>query len=124
MENKTIKQYMDEGRLAIGGFLYSYMLGYLHKYELMEIVKSEYDNENYALLKPVKVLTYEGKKWRDVHGFDNNRDWCRENTKIETRFQLTAKDCLLQSIESLTKHIESSTWQRKHAQNMLERLEC
>ena len=120
---KSIERYMKEGRLEIGGFLYSYALGYLHKYELMEIVKSEYDDEHYALLKPVEVLSYESRKWRKLHGFDNKRDWCRENTRIETaRFQLTAKDCLEQSIESLTKHIESSTWQRKHAQNMLERL--
>lgn len=119
-ENKTIEQYMKEGRLAIGGFLYSYMLGYLHKYELVEIVKSEYNDDHYALLKPVEVLPYDGKKWRKMLGYDNKRDWCRENTRIETRFCLNAKKCLEESIESLTRHIESSTWQRKHAQNMLE----
>lgn len=118
--NKTISEYIDSHQIAIGGFLYSYTLGYLYKYELMEIVKSEYNDDHYALLKPVQVLPYDGKKWRKMLGFDNKRDWCRENTRIETRFQLTAKDCLEQSIESLTKHIESSTWQRKHAQNMLE----
>lgn len=119
---ETIKNMMKGGHLAIGDCLYSYMLGYLHKYEFVEIAKSEYNNDQYALLKPVAVLSYDSKKWRKVSGLENKRDWCRANIETDTRYCLDAKKCLEDSIESLTKHIESSTWQRKHAKNMLERL--
>ena len=119
MENKTIKQYMDEGHLKIGGFLYSYGLGYLHKYEFMKIVASEYNDEEYALLKAIEVMDYESKKWHKVLGYDYEHTWCRANIRFDTRFNISPIECLKEGIKSLEKHIESSTWQKKKAEKIL-----
>lgn len=124
MENKTIFQYMDEGRLTIGGFLYSYGLGYLTKYELIKIVESQYNDEKYALMKPVESMDYGHKKWHKISGYDNEHSWLRANIRYDTHFNIKPIACLEESIKSLQKHINSSTWQKAKAEMILKNIKC
>lgn len=111
---------MDEGHLAIGGFLYSYGLGFLTKYELIKIVESQYNDEKYAVMKPIESMDYEHKRWYKI--YDDEPSWLRANIRHDIRFNIKPIACLEESIKSLQKHIASSTWQKSKAGKILENL--
>lgn len=119
MENKTIQEYMKNHQLKIGGFLFSYSLGILTKYEFIKIVESQYNDEKYALLKPIAQLSYEGKKWREVFGYETENLLLRANINFDVRFNVDAKNSLLAGIQSLQAHINSSQWQLDKAKEII-----
>lgn len=118
-ENKTINEYMKDGRLKLGDFLYSYLLGYINKYKFVKIVKSEYDDEQYALLKPISSKSYDSKQWVMLHGFENEHTYLRANIKWDVRFNVDETDCLNSAIKSLELHIKSSQSQLEKAKKLL-----
>ena len=116
---KTIYEYMHSNRLEIGDCVYSYVLGKLYKFKLMEIVKSEYNNEEYALLKLLAFKSYTNKKWQVLNGYEEQHTWLRANVYYDSRFDPNPISCLKNAMESLEKHIESSKWQLEKAEILL-----
>lgn len=116
-ENKTLKEYCDQGVLKIGGIVYSYILGIVVEYKLIEIVESDYDNSLWAVLEPQRLLSYESpKKWKPTIHYGS----LRANYEYDTRFSLNVEWCLKASIESLNRHIASSQRQVKQAEKILD----
>lgn len=117
--NKTISEYIDSHQLEIGGYLYSYALGVLTECKFMKIVKSEYNDMEYALLKPTRCLSYERKKWDIQHGYENERYQLKACISTDLRFNVNQVSCLQDAIKSLENHIKSSTWQLGKAKTIL-----
>lgn len=118
-ENKTLKEYMSHNRLKTGDCVFSYALCYLTKYKFMKVVKSEYNDEEYALLQPIEFKSYEKKTWQVLHGYESAHTWIRANIRYDTRFNVNEIDCLNDAVKTLGKHIESSQWQLDKAKKIL-----
>ena len=118
-ENKTLKEYCENGQLKIGGFVYSYMLGIVVEYKLIKIDESVYDDSLWAVLEPQRLLSHESpKKWKPTVHYGS----MRANYDLDTRFSLNVEWCLRASITSLNAHIESSQRQVRQAEKILDNI--
>lgn len=110
-ENKTIKQYMEEKKIEFGCFLYCYILGTLFEYKFIDI------EGDFAILRPVRVKSYEKPKTWEYYPHCNND--IRADINLDCRFNPNPTECLKNAISSLKSHIKSSMWQKDKAEKLL-----
>lgn len=113
IENRTIKEYIDAGQLEKGQYLYSYILGTLFEYRFM------YLDDNFAVLRPMRVKNYEKPKTWERYPYTDERDLVRAEINFDMRFNVNPTECLKDAVTSLENHIKSSIWQKEKAEKLL-----